>query len=358
MSTIVERNGRFLVRVRMTGFRPVARTFTLRKDATAYARRVECEMESGRWVEAADLVPSLREAVQDYRKVIGPTLKGRDTYKYRYDEFEALPFALKLIDKVTPADLSVWRDGQSALHKPATVVRKLAMLSAIFSWGIKERGWLKVNPVTLVRKPRVSDGRSRTLSDEEVSYLLGAAFTSKAPWLAPALAVLMHSAMRRGELFGLRRCDVDTVRCIALLQETKAGGGREVPLCPRSLAALAELASAAEERGDQRLLPFDAVGSLSTRIARTIKRARKTYEEDCQALGQVPGADVLRDLRTHDLRHHSVTMWATTGALSLPELMAVSGHRTPRMLTRYTHLSASTLAGKLAGLSVTDGVAA
>jgi len=36
--------------------------------------------------------------------------------------------------------------------------------------------------------------------------------------------------------------------------------------------------------------------------------------------------------------------------------MAVSGHKTPRMLTRYVSLSASKLAGKLATLSATAAV--
>jgi integrase len=76
------------------------------------------------------------------------------------------------------------------------------------------------------------------------------------------------------------------------------------------------------------------------------------YEADCATSGVEPDDSVFADLRWHDLRHCAVTSWATTGALSLPELMAVSGHKTPRMLTRYTHLSASSLAAKLAGIAV------
>ena len=216
----------------------------------------------------------------------------------------------------------------------------------------RERGWVTTNPVAAIRKPRANDSRNRIMSDDEVAYLMAAAITSKARWLAAAITIALHSAMRRGELFGLKRVDIDFDAAVAHLSDTKAGGSRDVPLCPRSLSALRELDADASERGDDALLPLGQVGSVSTRFKRTVQRARATYEADCTALGVGPDDSVFADLRWHDLRHCAVTTWATTGALSLPELMSVSGHKTPRMLARYTHLSASALATKLASISV------
>ena len=350
MASITERKGRFLVRVRRDG-ESVTKTFSRKSDGLAWGRKVESDMESGRWAVAASRSPSLREAIRVYRVTVAPAMKGAALYRYRFDEFEALPFAHKPVNLVTSADLAAWRDEQGASFKPGTVVRKLAMLSGIFSWAMKERGWIAINPVAAVRKPRVNDSRNRTLSDEEVAYVMAAAITSKATWLAPALTVLMHSAMRRSELFGLKRGDVDFDRATARLDDTKNGIGRDVPLCPRSLAALKELCGESEARGDDVLLPFRAVGSLSTRFHRTVERARRMYEWDCTVSGAGPDVVFLANLRLHDLRHHAVTMWAKSGALSLPELLAVSGHRSVKMVIRYTHLNASTLAGKLAGLA-------
>ncbi len=56
------------------------------------------------------------------------------------------------------------------------------------------------------------------------------------------------------------------------------------------------------------------------------------------------------DLRFHDLRHEAISRFAELG-LSTVELSAISGHRDPRMLLRYTHLRAVDLARKLAGRS-------
>lgn len=358
MAAVSERKGRFLVRVRRDGFPPVTKTFTKRADALAWGRRVEADMESGRWKAEATRSPSLQDAIKTYRVTVGPSLKGAATYIYRYDEFERLPFAHKPVNEVTPSDLAQWRDQQLGCFKPGTVVRKLAMLSSIFTFCLKERGWVTANPVATVRKPRGSNARSRIMSDDEVAYLMAAAMTSKAQWLAPALTVLLFSAMRRGEFFGLKRADIDYELAVAHLYETKAGGGREVPLCPRSLSALRELDEAAAAAKSMSLMPLGAVGSISTRFKHTVRRARAMYEADCAAAGVEPDGAVFRELRLHDIRHCSATMWATTGALTVPELQRITGHRTMASLNRYVNLSASSLAAKLAAISNTQGATA
>ena len=51
-------------------------------------------------------------------------------------------------------------------------------------------------------------------------------------------------------------------------------------------------------------------------------------------------------LRFHDLRHEAVSRFFEKG-LSLPEVAAISGHKDPRMLMRYTHPKAEAIAVKL-----------
>ena len=357
MAAITERGGRYLVRVRVKGFKPVAKTFIKRGDATAWGRKVESDMEGGRWVETATAVPTMGDALKQYRASVGAGLKGAATYAYWFDEMARAPMAARPINEVTPFDLSAWRDQQQASGLAAgTVVRKLGLLGGFFTWCHKERGWIKTNPLHSVRKPRVSDARDRVLSDDERRCLLGAAGSSRADWLADVLVVLLQSAMRRGELWGLQRGAVDFAQATAHLAETKNGSARDVPLCPDALAALRRLDAAACERGSDALVPVADPHAVSVAFRRTLARAQRQYLSDCAAAGGKPDAGFLADVRLHDLRHDAVTRWAETGALSLPELMAVSGHKTPRMLTRYVSLSASKLAGKLASLSATAAV--
>ena len=352
MASITERKGRFLVRVRQQGYPTVTKTFSSRSAAAGYARRVEVDMETGRWVAPVveDPTPTLAEAVHEYARTVASKMKGAADYRYRFDSIAAQAFAAKAIDAVTPFDLALWRDDLAKTRAPGTVVRTLALLSGVFTWAVKERGWCAENPLSKVRRPRVNDARSRTFSPEEWRYLMNAAATSKARWLAPALTLLVESAMRRGELFALCRGDVDYANCTARLHETKAGGGRTVPLSPGAIAALRQLDAMAPKKADAPLLPVGDVGSISTRFIVTVRRARDAYLADCAENGCAPDDSLLDDVRLHDVRHQAVTKWSATGGLSLPELMAVSGHRTSRMLVRYTNLRAQDIAARMAKL--------
>lgn len=351
MASITLRAGKYYVRIRRKGLPAAIKTFHRKADAQSWARKIESEMDQGSWVAPTAQVPSFAEAVEAYRNQVAVRMKGYATYCYRFDEFAGLSFAGKPVSDVTPFDLAAWRDQQLQSRKPATVVRKMAMLSALFSWAVKDRGWMERNPVTLVAKPRALSERARVLGSEEVSCLMEQARTSKARWLAPALVVLMSSAMRRGELFALRRRDIDVDAAVARLRDTKNGSARDVPLCPTALAAIQELAELAAPGAESRLIPVGEVGSISTRFQVTVTRAQRAYRAACAESGREPKPGFLEDVRLHDMRHQAITRWASTGGLTLPELMALSGHKTPRMLMRYTHLSASKLAGKLAQLA-------
>lgn len=365
MAAFTKRKGRYLARVRKDGFKTVCKTFTLLKDAKAWARRVEADMEAGRYVEAGEAgeagtsqevrqqVPTLREALALYEKTVACHFKGAHDYTYRYREMAGEPFASKPVDELTTRDLSAWRDRQLLRWKPGTVIRKLALLSACLVWCMKDRGWILSNPLSLVRRPRSSPGRERVLSPEEHAALMAAARAYRAAWFAPALTVLLRSAMRRGELFGMNADDVDFRASTARLRDTKNGLARTVPLCPVALAAVRELAEAAAARGEGALLPIGHVGSFSTAFKYTVRRAQRMHAAACAAAGKPVPPGFLADVRLHDARHWAVSAWAATGSLSVMELMQVSGHQSPRMLARYTHLSASALAAKLAGLTPT-----
>lgn len=372
MANITERGGRFFVRVRRDG-KSVGKTFSKKGDAAAWARRTESDIESGRFVDVAAVAaaataaqeattatatPTMGEALTTYRAAVVAGLKGATTYGYWLDEFGQATMAAKLVNEVTPFDLAAWRDQQSKKLSAGTVVRKLGLLSGFFTWCHKERGWIKANPLHSVRKPRVNDARDRTLTDEERRYLLAAAGSSRAGWLADVLVVLLQSAMRRGELWGLQRADVDFDQSTAHLADTKNGSARDVPLCGQALAALRRLDAAAAARGGTALVPLSDPHAVSVAFRRTLGRAQRQYVKDCGGAGVVADAGFLVGVRVHDLRHCSISEWANTGALSMIELMSLSGHKSPRMLARYAHMNVSKLAGKMATISTQQQKAA
>lgn len=352
MATVTKRGDKFLARVRKDGFRPVSQTFLRRSDATAWGKRVEADMQAGRWVDQERQLPTLSEAIQQYRDKVSGKLKGWRDYAYSFRDLEASPLGAVRLDRIKPADLADWRDAMAARGlKNATVARQLGLLSAVLTWCHKERGWIDGNPMKAVRKPVVRDARTRTLNAEEERYFHLAAKGARAPWFADAVTALIQTAMRRSELVALRCEDVDPVRSVARLRDSKNGEGREVPLCPQAKAALMRLVGAAAPVKCETVLPIKDPEAVSFAFRRAVVRAQERYREDCAQEGREPAPGFLDGVRLHDLRHHALTQWATTGALSLPELMAVSGHKSPGMLARYVNLNASALASKMAKVS-------
>ena len=351
MASIINREGRYMARVRREGFRPVSRSFTRRTDAAAWGRRVEADMEAGRWADRERATPTLGQAIAQYQQRVAVRLKGARDYAYVFKKLEASELAAKRVSAVKPADLAAWRDAlQGRGLKPATVARHLGMLSGVLSWCHKEQGWLQDNPMRAVRKPVVRDARTRTLDDEEQRYIEVATAAARASWLSPAVALLCGAAFRRAELVQLQCCDVDMVRSVALLRDTKNGSAREVPLASAAREAMQQLLNEATETKRARVLPINDPEAVSFAFRRAVLRARARYEEDCAAAGIDCDPKKLMDIRLHDLRHHCVSRWAKAG-LSLGELMLVSGHKSPRMVARYLHMKAEDVAAKMAAVT-------
>jgi integrase len=153
---------------------------------------------------------------------------------------------------------------------------------------------------------------------------LADAICSKSAWyLRPLITLAIETGMRRGELRSIRWKDVDqTARTIRILK-TKNGHPRTIPLTPKAVEVLSSL-----ERKDDRIFP---VTPNAVRLAWERLRKRAGVE----------------DLRLHDLRHEAVSRFFEYG-LTVPEVALISGHRDPRMLSRYTHLRPEKVAQKLA----------
>ncbi|MBE0548425.1 MAG: tyrosine-type recombinase/integrase [Rubrivivax sp.] len=380
MGTVIDRNGAFMARVRREGVKAITKTFSTKTAAKAWIRTVEHQIAKGEWQDARAVVPTLAEALKDYRATAGAKLKGAATYSFWYDELAASSLGKLQVSAITSKDIALWRDAQEQTGlQPGTVVRKMGLLSGLLSWCWRERGHITGNPMRGVSKPRVNDARDRTLSDAELSALQAAARTGKAPWLADVLVVLVRSAMRRGELWGLTAADIDFEQSTCHLSDTKNGSARDVPLDPQAREALQRLVQAAQARAQAqgrgrgrgpvvksdatmapsaatgaenlRLVPVGDPAAVSLAFRRTVARARRDYVAGCVARGDKSDPAFLADLHLHDCRHQAITTWATAGNMSLPELLAISGHKTPRMLVRYVSLKASDLASKMAGIA-------
>src|SRR5512132_1411583 len=178
---------------------------------------------------------------------------------------------------------------------------------------------------TVVREP---EGRLRFLSEEEIARLLAACGASAHPELHAAVQLALNTGMRKGEVLGLSWDRVDFARGVILLEKTKSGRRREVPM---NDAVYAVLSARTGER-DGRV--------FSTR---SVRRAFQKAVSEAR----------LEDFRFHDLRHTAASHLVMRGA-SRPDARAVLGHADVKMTMRYAHLSPEHLRSAVARL---DGLA-
>ncbi|ONA16683.1 site-specific integrase [Burkholderia pseudomallei] len=376
MATITKRGPyQWRAQVRRHGYPAQSKTFNTKVEAEAWANMIESEISRGAWISRSEAeATTLYDALTRYVAEIVPAKKGAAQEESVLRACKAEELAKRPLAAIRSTDVARLRDQWLKDYKPATVLRRLAVLSHVFNIARKEWGMESLsNPVELVRKPQVENARTRritvndpvsgesgaddTTSDrgaldgelERVVAATGSALLPAIIWLA------VETAMRRGEIVTIRWEHVDLKRRVAHLPATKNGSARDVPLSSRAVAVFQSLKDAvdyAQEKSDdgEKLdagRVFEIRSDAVTRaFERAVTRARRLYLEQCKAAAQRPDGKFLTDLRFHDLRHEATSRLASI--FPMHELTKITGHKDPRMLMRYYHPRAEDLAKRLA----------
>lgn len=221
--------------------------------------------------------------------------------------------------------------------------RMLITLSSMFGWGIKQRR-LTSNPVQPVERFPESF-QERFLSEDEIAAIGGALIEGETigiPWnidesrptskhvqkkdrrtiidphAAAAIRLLLLTGCRKGELFGLRWDEVDLVRGLLFLPDSKTGK-KTVVLSSHALMVLADMPVVGEfvfPGRDPSKLRQDVRGPWITVLRRAgIKHAR-----------------------LHDLRHTNASIGVGMG-IGLPIIGKLLGHVSPTTTQRYAHIA-------------------
>lgn len=260
-------------------------------------------------------VTALSDALRAYSAKVSPTKRGRRWEQTRIAKFlRDLPFAHKPIDRVTPDDISIWRDERGLEVSGSSVMRELTILSAVFQWARLEKGWVDVNPCHSIRWPKGNPPRKQRVPPAAIKAILSALgwkrrqVQSMNDQVAVAFLLAIETAMRAGELLSLSPEQVHLARRFVHLDKTKNGDARDVPLSKEAVRLF------------RLLVPHDGrmfqlrTGSLDT----LFRRAR-------DAAG-------LRDLHFHDARREATTRLSKK--LEVMELAAMTGHRDLKVLLK------------------------
>ena len=277
---------------------------------------------------------TLDQALERYRSQVSILKKGYVQESYRIEQLRRAPMAKKLLRGLTSVDIASYRDARllqrnpktGMVLSPATVRLELALLSNLFDIARIEWGACEQNPVTQVRKPKPPPGRDRRLLPREERLIMRYAHAHPNRDLAALVSLALETAMRQGELLGLRWERVNLRSRIIHLDDTKNGTKRDVPLSVKARNVLLRL----EPQTSGEVFSYTANGLKST------------WRFMLQKLGIV-------DLHFHDLRHEAISRLFELGTLDLMEVAAISGHKSLSMLRRYTHLRATRLVRKLEG---------
>ena len=326
MASIRFRSNKWQARISRKGEQSLVKTFQSKEDAERWARSIEVEWDRGTYQNTHQAQKTtFGELIERYLREVTPTLRGKHEDTYRLKAILRRPIAKVNTLLLNSSRIASYRDERLKEVSAGTVIRELAYFSSIINHARREWDINITNPIPLVRKPPTAQGRNRVLTYEEEICLLHACEpkANRNIYTRPFVILALETAMRRGEILGLRWEQIDYAKRTAYLALTKNGKSRTVPLSTRAIDKLQKLPISI----DGRVLPIN-FAALETNF----KRARERSG--------------LKDLRIHDLRHTAVTRLAEK-LPNLLELSAVTGHKSLTMLKHYYHPDPEQLAQKL-----------
>lgn len=317
--------------VRVCGYPNQTKTFNTRAEAERWAKATEVEMAQGSFLSRANAqTTTLGDLLDRYLTEVTPHKKGAEPEAIRIRAFLRHALAGRYVATIRGIDIARFRDERMKTVTSATVRRELIILSNVFEVARKEWDIYLLNPIRDIKLPQNGRARDRRLvtadagTESEETRLFTACKNARNRYLLVMVRLAIETAMRQGELLGLRWENIDLNRRTAFLPDTKNGDTRTVPLS----SVAVETFNAIHNPGRGRV--FDGV----TREA--VKRA---FTRATQRAG-------LQDFHFHDLRHEATTRFFERG-LNVMEVASITGHKDLGMLRRYTHLKAEDLAKKL-----------
>lgn len=352
MATIAKRGPyQWRAQVRKRGFPERSKTFETKAEAEAWARMIESEMARGVWLDRSEAESTtLRELLDRYEREVSPRKRSFEREVSFLNTWRQTDLAVRMVARIRGSDVAALRDRWLRELAPASVLRRLQVLSHVFNTARKEWGMESLaNPVELITKPTPANERERRVSPEELESIIAA---TQSRFLPAMLRIAVQSAVRRGELVGLcwEHVYLNGDAPHLHLPMTKNGESRNVPLLPEVVEAIqwwrkvVITESGAEAAQQGRVFPIRA-DAVTRAFGRARDRAREDYEQVCREAGKPADANFLRDLTFHDARHEATAQFATL--VDGTDLAKITGHKDPRMLMRYYHPTPEELSAKI-----------
>lgn len=324
MASILKRAPKqWQAKIRRAGYPSKTATFETKKEAEAWARDIERDMDKGVYINTSEAESiTLRKVLNRYLLEITPTKKGAKNEAYRVNAWLNHPLANRPLINIRGVDMAEYRDQRlKDGMSPSTIRNDINVISHVFNIARKEWGIEGItNPVEHVRMPKQDKGRNRRITAQEEKDLID---TAETPF-EEIIVLAIETGMRRGELMTITWGMVDLENRVVHLEDTKNGERRSVPLSTKAITTL-------EKFTDNKTgFVFEGV---------PVSSITKVFKVICDDLE-------IKDLRFHDLRHEATSRFFEKGFNTM-EVSSITGHKTLHMLKRYTHLKAEDLAKRM-----------
>jgi len=327
MAAFRKRSSGWRAEVCIKGIRTSA-TFTTKREAQAWASQEETRLRE----ESSGKVPNkpFRDLLERYSREVSSKKRGARREQKMINVFLRDPVADVSLRMLAPTDISAWRDRRLKQVSGSTVAREMTILRHACSVARREWGWVRVNPVSDVRRPVTAAARTRRPTDEETEKLLETlGYYRETPpkttsaRIGAAYLFAIETAMRAGEICRLEWQHVNERH--VHLPLTKNGYARDVPLSAEARRIIEQLRPLNGERDTV----FDvSVASLDALFRKARARAR------------------IEDLHFHDTRREALTRLSKI--FDVMKLARISGQRDLRVLQNvYYAPTVGDLAAKL-----------
>lgn len=289
-----------------------------KRQATLVLAKRQADIREGRYFETQKerplTFPLLADRyVEEYAKVFKkPRSSQRNVVSMKaLKEF----FGNKSIQDLTPEDVDRYSQERKAQGRAnATINADIALLSHAYTWANK-RKLTRNHPVRGRGKLKAAQ-KDRYLEHEEIQRLLNNCTGD----LHDIVVFALGTGMRVSEILGLQREQINLKQSVALLQDTKNGDCRPVPLPSQVIQMLSCRPTPLHE-----FFPGWNLMRVEHEFPKAVQRAN------------------LVDVTFHTLRH-TFASHAVMAGTDLLTLSRILGHKNISQTQRYAHLAPGHLA--------------
>jgi integrase len=212
----------------------------------------------------------------------------------------------------------------------ATINRDTATLRNMLNKAVEWK-YISVNPIKAMKQMKEDNERTWVLTPDEETRILEivAAKRQQKKYLKDLVLFALHSGMRQDEIFGLKKCNVDMDNRFILVEHTKTGKNRKVPV-NQTLTDILE----------RRIKDDSSEHVFSNAKGERLRAITSAWESAVKDAGLIRwnGGKEIR-FRFHDLRHTFGSRLGMKG-YGLKTIMEIMGHVNPKTAMRYQHPTA------------------